>query len=326
MTNTTRASLGLDVAKAKFDAALLQDSRTYHRQFPNTATGFIALQRWLRGLATLPLHACLEATGRYGEALALFLHQQGVAVSVVNPARIKAFAQSELLRTKTDRVDAALIARFCAAHQPPRWTPPPPERRQLQALVRRIDSLKAMRQQECNRLDLEATDSPLRVSLTEHLAHLEQQIATLQQQVSAHVQAHPTLCHHAQLLQSIPGIGATTAYKLLAEVPLLGQYRSARQAAAYAGLSPRQRESGSSVRGKTRLSKVGNAAVRRALYLPAVVALRANPILREFATRLLAAGKPKMAVVGAVMRKLLHQAHGVLKNNRPFDPNYAPAS
>jgi transposase len=324
MTNTTPAPLGLDVAKATFDAALLQDGRTHHRQFPNTATGFTALHRWLGALATQPIHACLEATGCYGEALALFLHQQGVRVSVVNPARIKAFAQSELLRTKTDRVDAALIARFCTAHQPLHWTPPPPERRQLQALVRRLESLKAMRQQERNRLDLEAADSLLRASLTEHLAHLDQQIATLHQHVRAHVQAHPTLCHQAQLLESIPGIGETTAHKLLAEVPLLGQYRSARQAAAYAGLSPRQRQSGSSVRGKTRLSKVGNAAVRRALYLPAVVALRANPLLRVFAQRLLAAGKPKMAVVGALMRKLLHQAHGVLKHNRPFDPHYVP--
>jgi transposase len=326
MTTTSLAHLGLDVAKAKFDAALLQDGRTHHRQFPNTATGFTDLRRWLGGRATLPIHACLEATGSYGEALALFLHQQGVRVSVVNPARIKAFAKSELLRTKTDRVDAALIARFCAAHQPLVWTPPPPEQRHLQALVRRVEALKAMRQQERNRLDLEAADSLLRASLTEHLAHLDSQIATLQQQVRAHVQTHPTLRHQTQLLQSIPGIGETTAHKLLAEVPLLGQYRSARQAAAYAGLSPRQRESGSSVRGKTRMSKVGNAAVRRALYLPAVVALRANPILREFAQRLLTAGKPKMAVVGAVMRKLLHQAHGVLKHNRPFDPNYAPAA
>lgn len=326
MTTPALAHLGLDVAKAKFDAALFQDGRTYHHQFPNTATGFSALQQWLRGRATLPVHACLEATGSYGNALALFLHQQGLRVSVVNPAQIKAFAHSELLRTKTDRVDAALIARFCAAHQPLVWTPPPPEHRQLQALVRRVDALKAMRQQERNRLELEAADSPLRASLTEHLTHLESQIATLQQQVRAHVQAHPTLHHPAQLLQSIPGIGETTAHKLLAEVPLLGQYRSARQAAAYAGLSPRQRESGSSVRGKTRLSKVGNAAVRRALYLPAVVALKANPLLRVFAQRLLAAGKPKMAVVGAVMRKLLHQAHGVLKHNRPFDPNYAPTA
>ena len=326
MTNITHAHLGLDVAKAKFDAALLQDGRSHHRQFPNTVAGFTTLRRWLTGLATLPIHACLEATGTYGEALALFLHQQGVRVSVVNPARIKAFAKSELLRTKTDKVDAALIARFCAAHQPLLWTPPPPEQRQLQALVRRLESLKAMRQQERNRLDLEAADSLLHASLTEHLAHLDRQIATLQQQVRAHVQSHPTLCHRAQLLQSIPAIGETTAYKLLAEVPLLGQYRSARQAAAYAGLSPCQRESGSSVRGKTRLSKVGNAAVRRALYLPAVVALRANPLLRVFAQRLLAAGKPKMAVLGAVMRKLLHQAHGVLKHNRPFDPNYVPTT
>lgn len=175
-------------------------------------------------------------------------------------------------------------------------------------------------------MDLEAADSPLRASLTDHLAHLNQQLAVLHQQLHTLVCAHPTLQRQAELLQSIPGIGETTALKLLAEVPLLGEYRSARQAAAYAGLSPRQRESGSSVHGKTRMSKVGNAAVRRALYLPAVVALRANPLLHVFAQRLLAAGKPKMSVVGAVMRKLLHQAHGVLKHNQPFDPNYAPAT
>lgn len=241
-------------------------------------------------------------------------------VSVVNPAQIKAFAHSELLRTKTDQVDAALIARFCAAHTPPLWTPPPLERRQLQTLVRRLVALQAMRQQERNRLDLEAADSVIAPSLRAHLAHLDQQFTALQQQIHAHVQAHPSLHHQAALLQTIPGIGALTAVKLLAEVPLLGHYRSARQAAAYAGLSPRQRESGSSVRGKTHLSKIGNAAVRRALYLPAVVAMRANPLLRVVAQRLLAAGKPKMCVVGAVMRKLLHQAHGVLKHNRPFDP------
>lgn len=324
MTTALQAHLGLDIAKSKFDAALLQDGRTRHHQFANTAEGFQALRTWLGDRATLPLHACLEATGIYGEALAVFLHQQGMRVSVVNPARIKAFAQSELLRTKTDKTDAALIARFSLAHQPPVWTPPPPEQRQLQALVRRVTALQSMRQQERNRADLETTDSLILASLTDHLAHLDQQLRQLQQQLRAHLRSHARLLQQAELLQSIPGIGETTAVKLLAEVPQLGQYRSARQAAAYAGLSPRQRQSGSSVSGRTHLSKVGNAAVRRALYLPAVVALRANPILRAFATRLLAAGKPKMSVIGAVMRKLLHQAHGVLKHNRPFDPNYAP--
>jgi len=323
MTTASFAYLGLDIAKAKFDAALRQDGRTHHHLFANTQVGFAQLLVWLRARVTVPLHACMEATGCYGEALALFLHQQGVRVSVVNPARIKAFAQSELLRNKTDKADAALIARFCAAHQPPLWIPPPPERRQLQALVRRLQALQAMRQQERNRLDLEAAGSLIGSGLHEHIAYLERQMAALEQQIQAHMRAHSSLRQQAELLQSIPGIGERTAIKLLAEVPLLGQYRSARQAAAYAGLSPRQRESGSSVRGKTRLSKVGNAAVRRALYLPAVVAVRANPILREFAARLLAAGKPKMAVIGAVMRKLLHQAHGVLKHNCPFDPNYA---
>jgi transposase len=326
MTTVPSAYLGLDIAKATFDAALLQDGRTHHRQFSNTPTGFQQLLGWLRAHLTLPLHAGMEATGVYGEALALFLHQQGVRTSVVNPARIKAFAQSELLRTKTDKTDAALIARFCAKHQPALWAPPPLERRQLQALVRRLQSLETMRQQERNRQELEGADSLVADGLAEHVAHLERQIATLQQQIQTHVQAHPSLCRQVELLQSIPGIGQKTAIRLLAEVPLLGQYRSARQAAAYAGLSPRRRESGSSVRGKTRLSKVGNAAVRRALYLPAVVAMRANPLLREFARRLLLAGKPKMAVVGALMRKLLHQVHGVLKHNRPFDPNYAPAT
>jgi transposase len=322
---TTVATLGLDVAKRKFDAALLFHGRTHHRLFTNNPTGFGDLLRWVRGCAPSLPHACLESTGTYGDALALFLHQQGVRVSVINPARIKAFAQSELARTKTDKADAALIARFCVAHQPPPWTPPPLEQRQLQALVRRREALQAMRQQERNRLDLESPDSLLHESLRLHCEHLEQQLHQLDAQLHAHLCAHPTLQRQAQLLQSIPGIGQLTALKLLAEAPLLGRYRSARQAAAYAGLSPRQRQSGSSVHGLTRLSKTGNAALRRALYFPAVVALRANPLLRVFAMRLLAAGKPKMAVIGAVMRKLLHQAHGVLKHNQPFDPHYGSA-
>jgi transposase len=326
MTTTPSAALGLDIAKVKFDAALLQDGRSQHQSFANTPAGFARLLTWLRGRATLPLHACLEATGTYGAALALFLHTHGVRVSVVNPAQIKAFGQSELVRTKTDQADAALIARFCAAQHPAVWTPPPPEQRQLQALVRRLHALQAMRQQERNRQDLEGADSPIASSLAEHVTYLDQQIAAVQRQITAHLQAWPALRQQAELLQTIPGIGALTAIKLLAEMPLLGRYRSARQAAAYAGLSPRQRQSGSSVCGKTHLSKVGNAAVRRAMYLPAVAAMRANPLLREFAQRLLAAGKPKMCVVGAVMRKLLHQAHGVLKHNRPFDPNYAPST
>ena len=317
---TTQASLGIDIAKCKFDAALLQDGRTCHRQFANTAAGFQQLETWLRDHATAPTHAGLEATSRYGDALALFLHQHGVRVSVINPARTHAFAKSELSRTKTDKTDAALIARFVSTQQPPVWVPPPSEQRQLQALVRRLDALQAMDRQERNRLDLEETASPVRESIAAHLTHLDGQIRQLQHRLREHVRTYPALQQRCALLQSIPGIGECTALKLLAELP---SCRTARQAAAHAGLCPRQRDSGSSIHGKTRLSKTGNARLRKALYLPAVVAMHYNPILREFAQRLLERGKPKMAVVGAVMRKLLHQAFGVLKHGQPFNPNYA---
>jgi transposase len=318
---TSHSYLGLDIAKRKFDAALLHQGRCAHQQFPNSQEGFAQLVLWLQRHVTGPLHACLEATGTYGDAVALFLHQQGHWVSVVNPARIKAFGQSELSRTKTDKADAALIARFAAAAKPRVWVPLQPEQRQLQALVRRLQAIQRMRQQERNRLELEATDSAVAESLREHLAHLDQQIRHLQQRLRIHVRSHSNLQQQTDLLQSIPGIGATTAFAVLAEIPDLAQWPSARQAAAYAGLTPRHRQSGSSVRGRPRLSKIGNPRLRRALYLPAVVAMRANPILRAFAARLLATGKPKMAVVGAVMRKLLHQAYGVLKHSSPFNPH-----
>jgi len=323
---TTHAYLGIDIAKRTFDAALLQDGRARHHHFLNSAAGFAQLETWLRDHATGPVHAGLEATSRYGDALALFLHQRGVRVSVINPARTHAFAKSELARTKTDKADAALIARFLAAHQPPAWTPPAPEQRQLQDLTRRLEALQAMRQQERNRLELAEPASLLRDSLEAHLRHLEEQLDQLQASCRTHLQAHPPLQPRCRLLQTIPGIGETTALKLLAELPTAQQCPRARQAAAYAGLCPRQRQSGSSVHGKTRLSKTGNARLRKALYLPAVSAMRFNPILREFAQRLLERGKPKMAVVGAVMRKLLHQAYGVLKHNQPFNPNWVPAA
>lgn len=323
---TTHSYLGIDIAKRSFDVALWQNGQYHHRHFPNTASGFTQLAAWLRPRATAPLHAGLEATSRYGDALALFLYQQGIRVSVINPARTHAFAQSELARTKTDKADAALLARFVASQQPPAWRPPPPAQRQLQELVRRRAALQAMRQQERNRLDLAEPHSLVAESLRAHLAHLDEQLLRLQAQLRQHVRADAALQQGCALLQTIPGIGETTALQLLAELPSPEQCRHARQVAAQAGLCPRQRQSGSSVHGKTRLSKVGNARLRKALYLPAVAAMKYNPPLRAFAGRLLARGKPKMAVVGAVMRKLLHQAHGVLKHQQPFNPNWSHAT
>lgn len=316
---TTRPSvLGLDVSKLNFDVALLDpsrpDAKPRHKAFPNTPAGFERLHEWLAGNTA---HACLEATGTYGDALARFLHEKGHTISVVNPARIKAFGGTSLSRTKTDKADAILIARFCALHRPAPWTPPPPEAATLQALVRRLETLGEMRQMEQNRLDV--SPAPVRTSVEAVLLVLEQQMEATRQAIKDHIDNSPTLKGQHDLLVSIPGVADTTAAALLAEIVDVHQFAGARQVAAFAGLVPRIRQSGSSVRGHSSVSKVGSRRLRHALYFPAIVALRFNPPIRALGERLKAGGKSKMVVIGAAMRKLLQIAFGVLKSGKPFD-------
>jgi len=315
--------LGIDVSKAWLDVLLLRDGLPAEKgQFDNSQEGFGRLHHFLKKRKVKMLHACLEATGSYGTEVALFLHEAGYVVSVVNPARIKAYAESQLSRTKTDAGDAALIADFCRTQQPELWTPPPPEQRELQALVRHLENLQDMRQQEANRRQAGIPSETLLKTLDEHIAFLDQQSTDLLRLIRDHIERHPHLRQQHDLLTSIPGIGDLTAFKLLAEIVDVHAFDSARQLAAFAGLTPRERRSGSSVRGRSRLSKRGCPRLRNALYFPAIVAQRHNPILHTFAQRLLAAGKSKMQVVAAVMRKLLHLVFGILKSGQPFDPHF----
>lgn len=321
--------LGIDVSKATLDVALLPTqsaAKARHKVFANTAAGHGQLLNWLAAHGAEQVHVTLEATGSYADAVALALHEAGHRVSLVNPALVRAFGHSQLKRTKTDKADAQLIARFCAMHQPTLWAPPEPELRILQALVRRLEALHEMKQMEQNRLDALLTGVSCEIvcaSLRDHIAYLEQQLQGTRQQIQEHLQAHPILQEQARLLSSIPGIGETTAAVLLAEIGDTKQFQSARQVTAFAGLVPRLRESGSSVRGKPRLSKVGSPRLRKALYFPALAALRWNPLIKALGQRLEAKGKPKMLILGAAMRKLLHIAFGVLKSGKPFDANFA---
>ncbi|HEV7377527.1 MAG TPA: IS110 family transposase [Pyrinomonadaceae bacterium] len=320
----TEPALGIDISKLKFNACLINEGgKLKHKVFPNTSIGFTQLSQWLSKQGIQNVHACMEATGTYGDALSLFLYETGHIVSVVNPAAIKAFAQSRLSRTKTDRVDAELIARFCLAQAPPAWTPLPQEVRDLQALVRRLESLIEMRVAEENRLSSGITVDTVRQSVEEHLTYLGEQIKRTEDLIRSHINHHPGLKRQSQLLDSIPGIAETTAALLLSEITDINQYRSARQVAAYAGLVPRERQSGTSLRGRTRLSKIGNARLRRALYFPAITALRCSPFFQAWAEGLLKRGKSKMSVICAVMRKLVHLAYGVLKHGKEFDPQWA---
>ena len=314
--------LGIDIAKAKFDVALLRSAGPVRRKsFPNTTAGFAALTQWLRRYDVAHVHAALEATGTYGDALATWLHDAGAVVSVLNPAVIHAFAASQLARAKTDRIDAELIARYTATQHPPPWTPAPREIRELQALVRRLDALHGMRTQETNRLAAGPLVAAVQTSIGVVIATLTTEIDAVQRQIRDHLGQHPGLRAQRDLLTSIPGIGEATAAVLIAEL-FDKRYASARQAAAFAGLVPRVHQSGT-LRGRGRLVKIGPGRLRKALYFPALTALRFNPTLHALRDRLRAAGKPPMVIVGAAMRKLIHLAFGVLKSGRAYDPTYA---
>jgi len=327
--------LGIDISKATLDAAFLpsQDAtKARHKTFSNTPAGHQQLLDWLQNQlpndpqnhAPARAHACLEATGSYGGAVARALYDAGHAVSVVNPAAVHALGKSQLKRLKTDKADALLIARFCVVARPALWSPPAPHHEQLQGLVRRLEALDEMKQMEENRLENTHEGDAVQASLLDHIAYLQGQIEATRRHIQDHIAAHPALREQAQLLSSIPGIGQTTAAALLAELGDLSQFQNARQVAAFAGLAPCVRESGSSVRGKPRLSKIGSPRLRKCLYFPAMAALRWNPLIQALGQRLSDKGKCKMLILGAAMRKLLHLAYGVLKSGKPFDANFNP--
>lgn len=314
--------LGIDVGKHEMHAVLLQDDRSTSRSVANSAAGFKQLQTWLRNRKVDKVHACLEATGGWSEDLAVALHEAGHVVSLVNPMRIKAFAKSEMLRTKTDRIDAALIARFCRTHAPDPWTPPAPEIRALQGLIRRYQSLVQMRTEEQNRLQAPMIALVVQTSIEATLAHLDREIDRVEREIQQLFDRYPPLRRQRELLTSIPGIGETTAARILGEMPNIAEFRNVKAVAAYAGLSPRHHESGS-IRWPSRIAKTGNASLRTALYFPAISAMRHNPLLRRFADRLRERRKSNMTIITAVMRKLLTLAYGVLKSGRCFNPAYA---
>jgi transposase len=312
--------LGIDIAKQKFDAALLVGGKLKHKACKNTREGFEALVLWLKKQKVDRVHACMEATGTYGDALALYLHDTGHIVSIVNPARIKGFAQSELLRTKNDKVDAGLIARFCLAMNPGQWTPPSPEIRRLQALVRRADALISMRVQEINRLDI--AHETIGPSIKEHIAYLDGEIEEVKKQIAEHIHQDPNLRGKRDLLDSIPGIGEATIAVILAELNAFQRFERVENLVAFIGLAPKERMSGSSIKGKPRLSKMGHARLRKALYMPALVSIQYNPVIREFHRRLKERGKNGKVIVCAVMRKLVHIIFGILRSGQPFNPNF----
>ena len=322
--------LGIDVAKAKLDCSLLLDPASAKRKsktFTNNKAGFANLLEWIGKFEITPvnLHAIMEGTGVYHEQIALALTDAGTTVSIVNPAHIKDFGRGIAVRTKTDSMDSLVLARYGAMLQPPAWIPPAQEARALKALLARRDALAQDLRRELNRQEkAEATDTPELIcqSLDESIKFLQKQLDKLQKDIDDHVDHSPNLRRDYELLTSIPGVGQRVGNNLLA-IMHSQLFRTAEQLAAYLGLVPIERQSGTSVLGKARLSKAGPPRIRAVLFMAAVVATKRNPHVKALYERLVAKGKAKMAALGAAMRKLVHLCFGVLKNQIPYQATYA---
>jgi transposase len=320
--------LGIDVSKAKLDCTLLLDVETLRcrsKSVLNTPEGVKVLLQWVeRHSACTPaqLRAALEPTGVYHEAAALALYEAGVQVLVVNPAQLRDFAKGHAVRTKTDAKDSLMLALCAAQVKLKPWQPAPTEIRELRALTSRLDAVEAELRGELNRQEkahIAADPQLVQRSIADAIAFWETERKRLQQAIDEHIDRHPGLKSEQARLLSIPAVGEKTANRMLC---LLhgGQFRRASQLAAYLGLVPVEHLSGTSVRGRPRLSKAGNARIRAALYMAAVTAIRHNPDVRALYQRLLSRGKAKMSALCAAMRKLVHICFGVFKNAQPYRP------
>jgi len=300
------------------------------RRFAHSAKGIASLRGWTsKHAAGAQLHFCLEGTGVYGVSVAsLLLQDPDTRVSIVNPAQIKAFANSQLRRCKTDRLDAEVIRQFAEAHQPSLWQPPSKEQRQLSELVLLRDQLQAeLRQWQNRRHSREyLNDVPPLVKQTHQslIRSLKRQQQKIEAAIAALVAENAQIAQQVALLSTIPGIAQQSAVQLLAYGQNWLTHRSAKALVAHSGLAPHPKQSGSSLNRGGAIDKRGNWRIRKALYMPTLVAAKHNPSIRDFYNRLCAAGKPKMVALIAAMKKLLFIARAILIHKKPFNPKLYP--
>lgn len=316
---------GIDVSQRTLDVAVRDAAGTQQAraQFPNTAVGHGQLQRWLtkRGRR---VRVVLEATGLYGLDLALGLHRAArIEVMVVNPRAARKFAEANQLRTCTDATMAGALREFAARMDFVPWTPPAPTVLELRALARRMAALTVEKARELNRAHAvgvtQALPAVVQDDIRTHVAQLAERIAALEAHAQALIAATPALQRAYAHLTSVRGLAATSTIQLLGELLVLPTDMTVRQWVAHCGLDVRLVQSGTSVRRVPRISKQGNAHVRRALYMPALVAVQHEPHVRAFYDHLLQRGKTKLQALVAVMRKLLHAIFGMLKTDTDFD-------
>lgn len=314
---------GIDVSKDVLDvSARREGERVDTARFDNDAAGHEKLVQWLRKHGDTA-RVVLESTGTYSLDVALALHRaRGIAVMVANPRAVKDFAGALLQRSKTDLTAAAALREYAARMPFLAWEPPAAEVLELRGIARRIAALVVERTRERNRLHaVRASAERQAVVINDievNLRHLKRRIELLTAQAVTHIGASAELRRAFDRLTSVRGIATHSAVQLLPELLVLPDDMTARQWVAHAGLDPRVCQSGTSVDKPARISKVGNAHIRRALFMPALVAVHHSPHVKAFFDKLLARGKTPLQAYVAVMRKLLHAIHGMFKTDTDF--------
>jgi transposase len=317
--------LGIDVSKNVLDVSMSGGcNKVRARSFVNSADGWRHLLDWLITQKIQRVHACLESTGRYGLGIACALHEAGHVVSIVNPAQIRDFARTKLGRNKTNEVDAAHIREYCELFKPKPWAPPSEAHRRLGELQTIRSGIVAGLTEWKNRKSSGMVDAVAQSLADVTISHFTSQLEAVDEAIAQTIDNDSGLRRRRNLLLSISGVGEALAGVVLAELPGPDVLRSSAEVVAYAGLNPRLHQSGTSINRMTSISKIGNAVLRAALYMPAMSAMRYNPAIIALVTRLKSQGrlKPKQIVVAA-MRKLLVLCFGVLKTGKPFDPAIA---
>jgi transposase len=322
---TICATVGIDVAKDRLDVVLRPEEREQPRLCANSAAGFLELHRWLLAQRVQPqqTQVALEATGSYSDAVALFLYEQGYLVSVLNPAVLVDYRKSVNVRSKTDALDARLLARYAHEQRPRAWKPLPKEIQTLRFLLAHREDVQHMRKLERNRLHAGRMDDWVRTHVQEHVKQLDKELQAVWKRIMDHLKAHPSLTRLWRRLQTIRGIGPISAAYLLAEVGEIERFDDPRALVSLAGLAVKRRDSGRSVHGRPMIDRHGRMGLRRILYRCARSAMRWDAHMQRFAARLEARGKPLKVVQVAVMRKLLHIVYGVWKHDVDYDPTLA---
>ncbi len=315
---------GIDVGARELTVAVAAGEQSHRvRTFANTPAGHQQLRRYLHEQAQR-IRVCLEASGNYSLDVCLALQDdKRIELSVINPRLARRFMESLGTRSKTDPVDARALCLYAQRMPYVAWQPPSRASLRLRAVTRAVDALSRMLVQEKARHHAaEASAALPRVVVSElerHQRYLEQRIQRLRREAVRIINSDADLCRRFRLLQTTPGVAEVSALQLLGELAVLPAMLDARQWVAHSGLDPRQHRSGTSVEWAPRLSKLGNRRLRRALYMPALVASQHDPYLRGFYQRLCGNGKAPRQAIAAVMRKLLHAFHAMFRLDQGYD-------